>query len=205
MFFQYFKENPKVGVLLALFFVLVVILWAFVLKSRKAKNKENEDLIKKLKEENELRNEFAILTPKLAGSADAVRLFRGVSLGLQKRISDARDMENEFSALTDAQRMIYALSFVIEDGGEKPNEFFSANGSPLTEEAKKAVETILPAEAAEVFSKIYAACDPLNENVSFIPEEIQKLNEQFSAAVSADEIMRLGGEYIRKNLESFTA
>ena len=70
----------------------------------KSVDKENASLKaenEKLKEENILRNEFSVLTPSLAETAEPIRLFKGIALNLQKRISDASDMESEFAALND--------------------------------------------------------------------------------------------------------
>lgn len=203
MISAYFRENPLVGVLLAVLAIAVFAIWVLVLRARGEKNRENEDLIKKLKEENKLRNDFAILTPALAESSDEKDLFRGVSLGLQKKISDAPDMEGAFYGLTAPQRMIYAFSFVVEDGGEKLSGFFSANGKPLTDEAKNAAETAFSGEALEIFEKEFSASDPDDETTSYIPDEIKALDEKFAELVSTDEIMRLGGKYIKENLSAF--
>ena len=67
----------------------------------------------------------------------------GVALNLQKRISDAADMNAEFDSLTQEQREIYGLSFVIEDGGEALSAFFRTNGQPLTGAAYSAMERII--------------------------------------------------------------
>ncbi len=203
MYMEYFKNNPLIAAGLLALAVFAVIVWAKVLGERKKHNAENEALLEKLKEENALRNEFAILSERLAASSDEIRLFRGVSLGLQKRVSDAADTEAEFYGLKEKQRLIYALSFIVEDGGEKLSGFFSINASPLTDEAKKAAEFILPREAYEIFIKEFAAYDPDDEKISFIREEIDKLDESFSALISTDEIMRLGGKYIKENISEF--
>lgn len=203
MIFEYFKNNPLIGAGLLLLFIIVLIVWAKVLKDRKAHDAENEALLNRLKEENKLRNEFAILTEKLIAESDETRLFRGVSLGLQKRISDAADMTAEFEKIGEFNRAVYALSFVVEDGGEKLSGFFSANGSPLTDEAKNAAEKLFPREAFEIFSKEFAIYDPDDETGSFIESEIAKLDEAFSKVISADDIMKLGGKFIKDNYGKF--
>jgi len=203
MILEYFRENPLVGAGIAVLFIAVVILWIKVLKDRGVHNAENEAILNRLKEENKLRNDFKLLTNELANSADEVSLFRGVSLNLQKRISDSVDMENEFALLSDEQRMIYALSFVVEDGGEKLSGFFTENGKPLTVEAKKAVEAMLTVDAAEIFDKEYLAYDPDDETTSLIADEIAGLDKSFAEIVSAENIMQCGGSFIRRNIEKF--
>lgn len=203
MIIEYFRQNPLIGAGIAVLFLAVVVLWAKVLKDRGIHNAENEAILNRLKEENKLRNDFKILSEEIAGKADEVSLFRGVSLNLQKRISDSVDMENEFSLLTNEQRMIYALSFVVEDGAEKLSGFFAENGKPLTVEAKKAVETMLPAEASEIFNREYLAYDPDDETTSLIASEIAEWDKSFVGIVSAEVIMKSGGKFIKANIEKF--
>ena len=63
---QYFLERPYLIAIM----VAVILLTLFVcVKAGQAsakRSKANEEIIKKLKEENALRNEFAVLTEKLA-------------------------------------------------------------------------------------------------------------------------------------------
>lgn len=201
MILEYFRQNPLIGAGIVLLFIAVLFLWTKVLKDRAAHNAENEAILNRLKEEKKLRDDFKLLTKELADSSDEVSLFRGASLNLQKRISDSVDMENEFKLLTDEQRMLYALSFVVEDGGEKLSGFFAENGKPLTDEAKKAVEAMLPSGAAELFNKEYLAYDPDDETTSLIADEIKKIDEAFAKAVSAEEIMKCGGKFIKENVD----
>lgn len=201
MVIEYFRQNPLIAAGIALLFIAVIFLWTKVLKDRAAHNAENEAIINRLKEEKKLRDDFKLLTKELADSSDEVSLFRGVSLNLQKRISDSVDMENEFALLTDEQRMIYALSFVAEDGGEKLSGFFAENGKPLTDEAKKAVEAMLPSGAAEIFNEEYLAYDPDDETTSLVAEKIVKSDEAFAEILSAEEIMKCGGKFIKANVD----
>ena len=117
---QYFIDHP---VWIAVF-VAVILLTVFVcFKAAQASSRRyaaNEKTMKKIKEENTLRNEFSILTENLISAAEPDRLFKGVALNLQKKISDADDMTAEFNALSDGQQYIYALSFYIKDGERTP-------------------------------------------------------------------------------------
>ena len=201
--FQYFIDHPVwIAVLVA-----VTLLTVFVcIKAAQASSKRyaaNEKTMKKIKEENELRNEFAILTESLASSAEPEKLFRGVALNLQKKISDAADMTAEFDALTDEQRNIYALSFVVEDGANALSGFFKANGQPLTGTSFNAVKLLFGEDICAVFEKEYKAFDSDNEDTSFFPEEISALDKEFSQLVSADEICRVAGLFIKENIAKF--
>lgn len=200
---QYFLERPYLIAIM----IAVVLLTLFVcIKAGQAnakRTKINEALIKKLKEENELRNEFAVLTENAVKSADSARLFKGVAFNLQKKISDADDMVSEFEALNDEQRNIYALSFIIEDGAENLSDFFRANGQPLTGASLNAVKNLFDADIFGIFEKEYNAFDSENEDVSMIPSEIDALDKAFAENISADEICLVAGNYIKENFAKF--
>lgn len=200
---QYFLERPYLIAIM----VAVILLTLFVcVKAGQAsarRSKANEEIIKKLKEENALRNEFAVLTEKLVSNANEIRLFKGVALNLQKKISDATDMESEFNALNESQRDIYALSFIVEDGESALSSFFRANGQPLTGASMTAVRKLFDEKICSVFEKEYNAFDSDNEEVSMIPEEITALDNEFSQLVSSDEICRIAGRYIKENIAEF--
>lgn len=200
---QYFLERPYLIAIM----IAVILLTLFVcVKAGQAsakRSKANEVLIKKFKEENELRNEFAVITEKTVASADESRLFKGVALNLQKKISDASDMVAEFNEFNEAQRDIYALSFVVEDGENALSDFFRANGQPLTGASLNAMKKLFDEKICGVFEKEYNAFDSDNEEVSMIPDEISELDEDFAQLVSADEICRIAGGYVKENLEKF--
>ncbi len=196
-------ENP---VWIAILVLLIIITLIVCVKAGAASSKRyraNEEIMKKLKEENILRNEFAVLTNSLIESSDSQRLFKGVAINLQKKISDADDMTAEFEKLSKEEKEIYALSFVVEDGGEKLSEFFKANGQPLTGEALDVFKKIFNGKATEIFESEYNAYDPENEASSFIQSEIDKEDEEFAGLVTAEDICINAGKMIKDNAESF--
>ena len=199
----YFLDRPY----LILIFALTVALTVFVcIKAGQASAKRsqvNEKIIKKLKEENELRNEFAILTPSLAEKSEPDRLFKGVALNLQKRISDSDNMVTAFKELTQEQREIYALSFVIEDGSEKLSNFFRTNGHPLTDASLSAVKHLFGDRACEIFESEFDAFDPDNEISSVIPSEIDSFDTEFSSVLTENDIAFTAGNFIKENIQKF--
>lgn len=199
----YFLERPYLIAILAALVALTLFVCVKAGQASARRGRANEALLKKLKEENELRNEFAVLTETLVKNADSVRLFKGVALNLQKKISDASDMESEFARLSDGQRMVYALSFVVEDGSEKLSCFFRINGKPVTDSALEAFGMLFDGRAYEIFEREYNSFDPDNEEVSVIPEETEKLDAEFSALVNAESICAAGGKYIAENYGKF--
>ncbi len=199
----YFIERPYLIAIMAALVALTLFVCVKAGQASARRGKANEALIKKLKEENELRNEFAVLTETLVKKADSVRLFKGVALNLQKKISDAADMESEFSKFSDEQKMIYALSFVVEDGSEKLSSFFRINGKPVTDNALNAFGKLFDGRVYEIFESEYNSFDPDNEEASVIPEETEKLDAEFASLADADSICAAGGRFIAENCENF--
>lgn len=200
---SYFLERPYLIVIMAALVVLTLFVCVKAGQASARRGKANEAIIKKLKEENELRNEFALLTESKVKNADSVRLFKGVALNLQKKISDAEDMNAEFDRLNEEQKQVYALSFIVEDGGEKLSEFFRINGKPVTNIALDAVKVIFDGRICEIFETEYNSFDPDNEEASVIPEEIAKLDEEFVSLADADTVCAAGGRFIAENFEKF--
>lgn len=196
---QYFLERPYLIAILAAVILLTLFVCFKAAQASARRTKGNEALIKKMKEENELRNEFAVLTQTLAAKSEPDRLFRGVALNLQKKVHDAADMEDEFASFTQEQREIYALSFVVEDGGEKLSGFFRASGQPLTGEALNAFRRLFDGRALEIFETEYNAFDPENETQSMIPDEIEKLDAEFASLLTEKEICTAAGNFMKKN------
>lgn len=200
---SYMLENPIWLVILVALIILTVFVCIKAGAASSKRYKANEAIMKKLKEENQLRNEFAVLTPSLVENADSARLFKGVALNLQKKISDATDMTAEFEKLTQEQKEIYALSFVVEDGSEKLSEFFKANGQPLTGNALGAMKQLFDSKIVEIFEKEYNSYDSDNEAASVIPAEIEKNDSEFAQLLTADAICEAAGNFIKENSEKF--
>ena len=199
----YFLDRPYLIVILVALVILTIFVCFKAGQASAKRGKANEALLKKLKEENELRNEFSLLTESLVERSEPSRLFKGVSLNLQKKISDAADMESEFSKFSNEQKMIYALSFVVEDGGEKLSSFFKVNGKPVTDNALDAFGKIFDGRVYEIFESEYNSFDPDNEAASVVSEEIEKLDAEFASLADAGSICAAGGKFIAGNCGKF--
>ncbi len=199
---EYFASHPLTVLILVLLAMLTVFVCVKAAQSSKKRYGENEKIMNKLKEDNRLRNDFVVLTPQLVSDAKPEELFKGVALNLEKEIADSSDMEQAFAELTQEQREIYSLYFVLEDGGEKLSGFFAANGSPLTDTAYDALKKLLP-EGVEIFEKELRAHDSRDETTSFIKSDIEKWDAEFSSVVPTESIARAGGVYISENYEKF--
>lgn len=200
---QYFLDHPIWIAVLAALILLTAFVCFKAAQASARRGAANEKTIKKIKEENELCNEFAILTKDLIASAEPYRLFKGVALNLQKQVADKADIMAEFNSLTDEQKEIYALYSVIDDGEVRLSGFFENCGKPLTDYAFSAINRLLDGEAVEVFKKELDAFDGDNETVSFIPEEIKKLDESFKSLAPIEKICVKAGEFIKSVPEKF--
>lgn len=200
---QYFLDHPIWIAVFAAVILLTVFVCFKAAQSSKKRYAANEKTMKKIKEENELCNEFAILTETLISSAESDRLFKGVALNLQKRVAAKSDINAEFASLTDEQQEIYALYSVIDDGAIGLSGFFEVCGKPLTDVALRAIERLLDGEAVETFRKEFDAYDDDNETVSFIPEEIKKLDENFKELAPVELICQKAGDFIKSAPEKF--
>lgn len=194
---EFYRSHPWVILLLAVLVIFTLWVCYKAAKAGSKRNAANEKTIKKIKEENELTNEFAILTETTISSADPERLFKGVALNLQKRVSEKSDILAEFNTLTQEQKEIYSLFSVTDDGAEKLSAFFSVSTKPLTTEALNGFKRLFDGRAVEIFESEYLAHDSDDETTSFIPEEIEKLDKEFSETVKAEEICRKAGEFIK--------
>ncbi len=199
----YFLERPYLIVI----FIALIILTLFVcLKAGQASSRRHAEMeknMKRMKEEKELRNEFAVLTPSLAQSADPEKLFKGTALNLQKRVADKADMNAEFETLSEEQKGVYSLALVVEEGAERLSMFFEANGQPVTGEARALLNKIADKNICGIFEKEYLAFDKDDETTSFIPEEIKALDKEFAELNPYAQICSEAGKFITKNIEKF--
>ncbi len=200
---QYFLERPYLIILMVALVAVTVFVCIKAGQASSRHSKEVEKIMKKLKEENVLRNEFSSLTDSLVENSEPARLFKGVALNLQKNVSDAENMNDEFDKLNKEQKYVYALSFIAEDGGEKLSEFFRANGQPLTGIALDAVKNLFDGRVVEIFEAEYSAFDSDNEEVSFVASEIDRLDDEFAKLITADGLSAASGRFIAENKELF--
>lgn len=200
---KYLAAHPVWIIALVATAILTVFVCAKAAQASSKRYAANEKTIKKIKEENALCNEFSILTESLVASAQADRLFKGVALNLQKRVAAKDDIMAEFNTLTQEQKEAYALYAVIDDGEKRLSAFFENCTKPLTDFAFDAIARLLEGEAVDVFKKELDAFDGDNETVSFIPEEIKKLDARFAELAPIDSICTKAGEFIKSAPEKF--
>lgn len=200
---EYYSQRPYLVVILVAMAAFAV--WACI-KAAKASgrnHRENEAIMKKLDEDNRLKNEFAILTENLIMSAEAERLVRGVGMNLFTRLEAAEDISAAFDSLSQPEKDIYSLYFALDESSEKLSGFFRANGSPLTDTAEKIFSALYPGEISEVFSAQFRAYDEGDETTSFIASEIEQRDEKFASLRESSDIWSPAAQYIRDNVSYF--
>lgn len=202
---EFFRGEPYLVIILATLFILTLWVCYKADLARKRTSNENKRIIKKLAEENRLRNDFAILTPRLINEADNERLVRGIGINLFKSMENQPDLVAAFNELTQEQKEVYALYFLAEDGSERLSRFFEVNGQPLTGAAKQAVNKMFSGRFAEIFMKEYMAFDGEDENTSFVPSEIRALNDEFVSVLASTDFFGIIAGYIRANTGAFTS
>ena len=200
---DYYRQHPQYAVLIIVLLIITLFVCYKAVKSSLDRAARNQKIINKLKEQNRLANDFAILTRELIESAAPADLFGGVGINLQRNIAAKTDMAGEFEKLNDSQKYIYALFNMVDDAVEKVSDFFRMNTRPLTSTALSAVKIIAPGEFADAFSKEFDAFDDENEEVSCIPEEIKKGDSIMSPYIQNGTLAELCGKYIKDNASDF--
>lgn len=200
---EYYSSHPLYILLIAALLILTVFVCIKAGKASSRHSKQNSEIIKKLKEENSLRNEFSILTENLILSSESERLFKGVGLCLQKTVSDSENMQQTFDAFTDGQKYIYSMYCLFEDANEKLSNFFHLNTSPLIDTAKNAVDAIMPDDFKVIFNNEFDSYDENNENASVIPDLIDELDKKAAPFFENGTVEKLSGEYIKNNISLF--
>lgn len=200
---EYYSQHPVLAVIVIAAVLFAV--WALLKASQYSKKRSSEanELIEKLKEQNKLQNEFAVLSENVIAEADSKNLFRGVGLNLQKKVSDSKNMEKEFDLLNDEQKAIYSLYTFFEDSEEGMSNFFKLNSQPVTGIALEYVGKIFEDDFASLFEFEYKAYDPDNEESSCIPAEIEETDKKAAPFITDGTVCKLCGDYIKANKEKF--
>ncbi len=201
---EYYAQHPLYAALVIALALLALFVLVKAFKASSRRSKKVNAIIEKMKEENELLNKYSILTEDLISSSDSAELFRGIGVGLQKRVSDKADMMAEFDSLGAEQKYIYAVYTFIQDAEEGMSNFFSTSTKPLTSTAAEAVEAVVSAgDFKEAFIAEYNATDEDNEAVSYNPDEMAKWDEKAAPSIADGTVCRVFGEYIKQNASAF--
>lgn len=200
---EYLTQRPYLIAILAVLAAFTLWVCYKAGKASARTHRRNEEIMKKLDEENRLRNEFAILTSRLIDGAEPERLVKGIGLNLYKRLENAPELVDAFNGLTACEQELYALYFALDESQSRLSDFFKANGRPLTCTANSLFSKLYPGEAAEIFEREFLAFDSEDEGTSFIPEQIKQLDERFAELSAKTDFYAPAAEYIRNNSDEF--
>ncbi len=200
---NYYMSHPLYAVIIIALLLLSLFVLFKAVKSGSERSRKVNELMEKMKKDNELLNKYAILTEDVISESEPEELFHGVGLNLQKKVSDNPDMLSEFNLFNDSRKYIYSLFTFFEDAGEGMSAFFSANTKPLTHYAAEAVRLIFPDDVKEAFLNEYDATDEDNEQVSYDKEKMEEWDKKAAPSIEDGTLKKLCGEYIKSHPDCF--
>ncbi len=193
--------------LYVILFVLIIITafaWKKAVAAAARHKKEVNEIMAKAKRNKEIRDAYKDLTAQIIENAPADSLFEGVALNLEAACQKADNTENFYNSMTDGQKRIYAYYYLASEAKEmKLSAFFKASGRPLTSDAVDAAELFVNSEIYAVIKEMFDCYDEENETASVIPQNIERLNEEFGSLTKDIDLFIHAGEYIKKNPDEF--
>lgn len=185
MIHEMFRAFAEYKGLTAILIVALALLVFVMIKASRAVRRHNaarDAILDRLHKEQALREKYGALTRELAGRSDGKELLHGVALCIQKELEKAPDLTAVFVALAPEKQIVYALDYLLCEDAETVSAFFRLNGKPLTTVALEGARRSFDARHLELFEKGYRMFDPDDETTSALPEDVQKLDADFSAA-----------------------
>jgi type II secretory pathway pseudopilin PulG len=197
---EYYKEHWYLLLILAVLAAVTVAVWRKALRKRAKANRLRGELKARLDLQKEALESFRAWREDRTQPISDRQLFSGFALDLQSRLQHESEQLAAFAALSADERQLYALFFALEDAPGKLSDFFKGYGKPLTEEALAAVRRFCNPAAAEVFAQVYAACDPDDEESSYIPARLAECDTAFADALNKDELYSRAAAAVRELL-----
>lgn len=187
--------------------LVLIVITPFVLKkafgTASRRSKEVNAMIEKAKREKELRDAYRDLTAEIIEKSPAESLFEGTALCLEAKCQKSENTENFYNELTQGQKYIYALYYLLTDAKTELSLFFKTSGKPLTTDAVEGAENALPREVVALIKQMFERYDDENESASVIAEEIEKANSYFKLLSANTNLFKAIGEYIKANPQDF--
>ena len=178
---QSIQDYPVMYIVVLAAALICLFLWVLAMRSSRRRRGEKDALIAVLEYEKAMRKEFADITQQMLIDTPPERLIEGLCCNIQMALEREADMQAAYDALTQPQRLVYALGYVLQDGRGALSEFFRKNGQPLTKSALEAAWCLVGGEYAEIFQREYDAFDESNEKVSLVKGAIERDDTQFAA------------------------
>lgn len=201
-------ENMKdFWYLYVLLFVLIIVTVFMCNKAAAASarhKKEVNEIMEKAKRNKELRDAYKDLTAEIIQNAPAASLFEGVALTLEAECQKTENTDGFYASMTDGQKKVYSFYYLVNDAKETTlSAFFKSSYRPLTSDAVDAAKLFLGSDIYGIIKEMFDCYDENNESASVIPQNVDRLNEEFAKATENVDLFALGGEYIRNNPNEF--
>ena len=202
---QSVRDYPALFVAVGAAALLCLFLWVIAMRASRRRRGEKEALIAVLEHEKALRTQFRAVTQQLLIDTQPERLIEGLCCSIQMALEAQPDMRAAYDALPQPRRLVYALGYVVQDGGGRLSEFFRRNGQPLTGAALEAAWRLVGGEYAEIFQREYDAFDEENEGASLVKEDVAAADARFAELLleQGEKLYLEAKEYILANSVDF--
>lgn len=201
---QNMQEFWYLYIILFVLIIITVFVWKKAAIAAARHKKEVNEIMAKAKRNKEIRDAYKDLTAQIIENAPAGSLFEGVALNLEAACQKAENTENFYNSMTDGQKKIYAYYYLASEAKElKLSAFFKASSRPLTSDAVDAAELFVSKEIYAVIKEMFDCYDEENETASVIPQNIDRLNEEFEKLTKDIDLFIPAGEYIKNNPDVF--
>lgn len=201
---EYFKTYWYLFVILFAMIVLTLFVGKKALVASSKRREEMNRIMEKAKRAKELRDAYRELTPEIIANAPAAALAEGIALCLESACQKTEDTDGFYDSMTDGQKKIYALYYLISDANENSlSTFFKSSYRPLTSDAVNAAKEIFDSSAYTIIETMFEAYDENSENGSVTPQDIDRLNSEFDSILKSKDLFSSAGEYIKANKNEF--
>ena len=203
-FTQSFLQYKKLWTMLFAFMILTLIMIFRAYKAAQKRNREKEEIIKKLDHLKMLRENYSDLTVEKIKNDESDLLLEGVASSIQFSIEKTDDMNAAFENLNEEKKMIYALNYFLEDGKKNVRDFFKEYQRPLTPFVIFGCENFLDEDVVIKLKRLFDIYDEDNEEVSFVEDEVAELSEELNEKIDFDLLLKNANKFIRENAEKFS-
>ena len=203
-FTQSFLQYKKLWTMLFAFMILTLIMIFRAYKAAQKRNREKEEIIKKLDHLKMLRENYSDLTVEKIKNDESDLLLEGVASSIQFSIEKTDDMNAAFENLNEEKKMIYALNYFLEDGKKNVRDFFKEYQRPLTPFVIVGCENFLDEDVVIKLKRLFDIYDEDNEEVSFAEDEVAELSEELNEKIDFDLLLKNANKFIRENAEKFS-
>ena len=198
------KEFWYLYILLFVLIIITIFVWKKAAAAASKHKKEVNELMAKAKRNKEVRDAYKDLNSQIIENAPADSLFEGVALNLEAACQKAENTDNFYDSMTAGQKKVYAYYYLASEAKEiSLSAFFKASCRPLTSDAVDAAKIFVTSDIYAVIKEMFDCYDETNEEASVIPQNINRLNEEFVNLTADVNLFSPAGEYIKQHPDEF--